>query len=35
MTLRRSRTMPTKLTDNIETEEAAIAFVDSIPTKET
>src|SRR6266853_241637 len=31
MTLRRSRTMPTKLTNNIEGEEAAVAVVDGIP----
>src|SRR5882757_11242490 len=31
MKLSRSRTMPTKLTNNIEEEEAAVAFVDGIP----
>src|SRR5882724_2169981 len=35
MKLSRSRTMPTKLTNNIEGEEAAVAFVDGMPRGDT
>src|SRR6202023_3167103 len=33
MKLSRSRTMPTKLMDNLDTEKAAISFTDNIPRK--